>query len=200
MCTLPSSCAKPAVAPWTIAAGCFPDSRKWSHLPGPLFFVPPNTLECTLPAILVGDGSSQRARGTHDVRGLGPYGRSPTKNLSLSGCNPEFMKDALHGASQVQVVAIDGLRVLSSVGWGDLLSGGEERFDGFVAKHEQSGDRPQTGREGLIATGRTDPTDDLFTAELLQIVGCLAGTVGGWASIAERADLIGECGGGEAVG
>ena len=59
------------MAPRTFAAGCFPDSRAWSHLPGPLFFVPPNTLEWTLPAILVGDGSSRRARGTHDVRGLG---------------------------------------------------------------------------------------------------------------------------------
>ena len=88
----------------------------------------------------------------------------------------------------------------ASAGWGDFLSGGEQRFDGFVAKHEQGSDRPQTGRKGLVAARRTDPADDLFAAEFLQIVGCLAGTVGGWALIAERANLIGQCGGGEAVG
>src|SRR5271165_5919387 len=104
----------------------------------------------------------------------------PDKKVVRSlGCDPEFMKDALHGALQVQVVAIDGSGVLPPVVRGDLLSGGEEGFDGLVAKDEQGGDRPQTGRKGLIATRRADPADDLFTAELLQIVGCLAGTVVG---------------------
>ena len=93
------------------------------------------------------------------------------------------MEDSLHGASQVQVVVIDGSRVLSSAGWGDFLNCGEEWFHGFVAKHEQGGDRPQTGRKGLVATRRTDPADDLFAAELLQILGRLSGTVGGWALI-----------------
>ena len=101
------------------------------------------------------------------------------------------MKDALHGESQVQIVAIDGSWVLSSMGWGDLLSSGEERFYSFVAKHEQGGDRPQTGRKGLIATRRTDlrRTICLVPRSFFQIVGCFAGTVGGWALIAERADL-----------
>ena len=89
------------------------------------------------------------------------------------------MKDALHGALLAQVVAIDGSGVLPAVVRGDLLSGGEEGFDGLVAKDEQGGDRPQTGWEGLIATRRADSADDLFTAKPLQIVGCLAGTVGG---------------------
>ena len=66
------------------------------------------------------------------------------------------MKDALHGALQVQVVVIDGSGVLPPVVRGDLLSGGEEGFDGLVAKDEQGGDRPQTGRKGLIAT--VEPT------------------------------------------
>ena len=51
------------------------------------------------------------------------------------------MKDALHGALQVQVVAIDGSGVLPAVVRGDLLSGGEEGFDGLIAKDEQGGDR-----------------------------------------------------------
>jgi hypothetical protein len=93
------------------------------------------------------------------------------------------MKDTLHGTSQVQVVVIDGPRVLCCVVRGDFLSSGEERFDGFVAKDEQGRDGPQTGRKGLVATRRTDPADDLFAAELLQILGRLSGTVGGWALI-----------------
>ena len=70
------------------------------------------------------------------------------------------MKDTVHGESQVMVVAIDGSWVLSSMGGGDFLSGGEQRFDSFVAEHEQGGDRPQTGRKGLVATSGTDPADD----------------------------------------
>ena len=111
------------------------------------------------------------------------------------------MKDALHGEPQVLVVAIDGPMGFAPPRVGaDVLSGGEQRFDGFVAEHEQGSDRPQTGRKGLVAARRADPADDLFAAEFLQIVGGLAGTVGGWALIAERANLIGQCGGGEAVG
>ena len=56
------------------------------------------------------------------------------------------MKDALHGEPQVLVVAIDGAWFLAAVGWGDFLSGGDQRFDGFVAKDEQGSDCSQTGR------------------------------------------------------
>ena len=98
------------------------------------------------------------------------------------------------------VVVIDGSWVLSSVGRGDVLRGGKQRFDGFVPKHEQGGDRPQAGRDRLIATGRADPLDDLFAAEFLQIVSCLERSVGSWVLIAKGADLSRQCGGGEAVG
>jgi hypothetical protein len=69
---------------------------------------------------------------------------------------------------------------LPSAGGTDVLSGREQRFDGFLSEHEQGSDRPQTGRKGLVATRRADPLDDLFAAEFLQIVRGLAGTVGGW--------------------
>ncbi len=36
------------------------------------------------------------------------------------------MKDALHGALQIEVVAIEGSGVLPPIVRGDLLSGGEE--------------------------------------------------------------------------
>jgi hypothetical protein len=51
-----------------------------------------------------------------------------------------------------------------------------------------------------LQASRADPADDLFAAEFLQIVRCLARTVGGQTLIAGRANLIGQRGGGEAVG
>jgi hypothetical protein len=104
-----------------------------------------------------------------------------------------LVKDALHGEPQFMVVAIDDPRVLPSADGTDVLSGREQRFEGFVSEHEQGSDRPQTGRKGLVATRRADPLDDLFAAEFLQIVCGLAGTVGGWTLIAERANLISQC-------
>ena len=55
------------------------------------------------------------------------------------------MKDDLHGEPQVLVVAVDCSRVLSSMGRGEFLSSGQQRFDGFVAEHEQGSDgrRPE---------------------------------------------------------
>lgn len=89
------------------------------------------------------------------------------------------MKDTSHRGSHVLVVAIDGPWVLPSACWSDFLRGREQRFDGFVAEHEQGSDRSQTGRQRFVATRRTDPADDLFAAEFLQIVRCLAWTVSG---------------------
>ncbi len=45
--------------------------HEWAPRTRALIFIPPNTLECTQSAIPVGGGSSRRARGTHDVRGVG---------------------------------------------------------------------------------------------------------------------------------
>ena len=97
-------------------------------------------------------------------------------------------------------LAVDGSWVLSSMGGGEFLSSGQQRFDGLVAEHEQGSDGPQARRNGFVATGRADPLDDLFTAKFLQIVCCLAGAVGGWTLIAARASPGGQCGGGETIG
>ena len=78
------------------------------------------------------------------------------------------------------VVAIDGSWVLPAMAGQDFLSGGEERFDGFVAENKQGGDRAQSGWNGLVAASRANPADDLFAAQLLQIVSGVAGPVGGW--------------------
>jgi hypothetical protein len=65
------------------------------------------------------------ARG--EVRSIGLLRRlraKPDKKICrLSGCDAEFVKDALHGVSQVMVVAIDGSWVLCTVGWRDFLRG-----------------------------------------------------------------------------
>src|SRR6476620_419158 len=81
----------------------------------------------------------------------------PDKKICrTSGSDPKFVKDALHGGSQVLVVAVDGPWILSSAGWRDFLCGGEQWFDGLVAEHEQRGDRSQSGRHRLIAASRAD--------------------------------------------
>ena len=82
----------------------------------------------------------------------------------------------------------------------NFLGGRKQRLDGFLLEHEQGGDRPQTGRHYLVAARRADPLDDIFAAQLLQIVRGLAGAVGGGALIAKCANLIGQAGGGEPVG
>ena len=111
------------------------------------------------------------------------------------------MKDALHGESQVQIVAIDGSWVLSSIGWGNLLSSGENGFIALSRSTSRAVIARRAGRKGLIATRRTDPADDLFTAELLPDRRLLCGDRRRMGfDCRARADLIGQCGGGEAVG
>src|SRR5271166_5811036 len=88
------------------------------------------------------------------------------------------------------VVAIYGSWALVWVGGGDLLDGGEQRLDGFVSERQHGGDGAQTGRDRLVATRRADALHDLFAAHFLQIVRRLAGIVGRYALIAERASLI----------
>ena len=63
-------------------------------------------------------------------------GEARQKICRWSGGDPELVKDALHGEPQVMVVAIDDPRVLRSAGGTDVLSGREQRFDGFLSEHE----------------------------------------------------------------
>jgi hypothetical protein len=60
-------------------------------------------------------------------------GEARKKICRCSGSAPEFVKDAFHRESQVLVVAIDGSWILSSARGGDVLSGGEQRFDRFLS-------------------------------------------------------------------
>jgi len=114
-------------------------------------------------------------------RSFRPLRAKPGKKLCRTSCSKaDLAKDALHGASQVMVVAIDGSWVLPAMAGQGFLSGGEERLDGFVAENKQGGDGAQPGWNGLVAASRANPADDLFAAQLLQVVSGVAGTVGGW--------------------
>ena len=87
------------------------------------------------------------------------------------------MEDALHCSFYGVVVSVDGFRVVGTASWSERLSGGEKRFDGFVAQHDQRDHRPQTGWQRLVASGVADAAKDLFAAEFLQIVSGVAGAI-----------------------
>ena len=87
------------------------------------------------------------------------------------------MEDALHCDSDGLVVGVDGFWVVGAASWAERSSGGEQGFDGFVAKNEEGSHRPETGQERLVTAGVADPADDVFAAEFLQIISSVAGTV-----------------------
>jgi hypothetical protein len=80
------------------------------------------------------------------------------------------------------------------------LSGGEQGFNGFVGENEECGDGLKTLRQRLVAPGPVDAADDLFPAQLLQIISSLAGPVVALTVVAEAADASCQLGGGEAIG
>ena len=47
------------------------------------------------------------------------------------------MEDAVQGNLYGTVVGVDGSGVVRAAGWAERLSGSEQGFDGFVAKHQE---------------------------------------------------------------
>jgi hypothetical protein len=47
------------------------------------------------------------------------------------------VEDAVHGNLYGTVVGVDGSGVVRAAGWAERLSGSEQGFDGFVAKHHE---------------------------------------------------------------
>src|SRR5262249_6090184 len=110
------------------------------------------------------------------------------------------MKDALHCNGYGVVVEIDRFWVVCSTGWAERLSGSEEGLDSLVAENDQGCHRPETGREGLVASGVADPADDVLAAKVLQIVSGVRGAVGYWGLSIRCTARSRNVGGGEAVG
>ena len=88
------------------------------------------------------------------------------------------MEDAVQGNLYGTVVGVDGSRVVRAAGWAERLSGSEQGFDGFVAKHQEGGHCAKAGRECVVAASAGDPLNDLFAAEFFEIVGRVAGPYG----------------------
>ncbi len=86
------------------------------------------------------------------------------------------MKYRLHAGPDRFVVCVDRSGIVWAARGSEFLSGGKQRFDGFVSENDQCGDRPQTFRDGLIPASAADAADDLFAAQFLQII---SGTGGG---------------------
>ena len=76
----------------------------------------------------------------------------------------------MEGSSQGIVVEIDGLGVVGATSGVTGLSGGEERFDGFVAQNDERGHRSETAGERLVAAGMADAANDVLAAKLFGIV------------------------------
>ena len=91
------------------------------------------------------------------------------------------MKEAVHGNLYDTVVGV------RAAGWAERLSGSEQGFDGFVAKHQEGGHCAKAGRECVVPASAGDPLNDLFAAEFFEIVGSVAGAVRKRALFAEKA-------------
>jgi hypothetical protein len=97
-------------------------------------------------------------------------------------------------------VDVDRFGVVCAASRVTVLSGGEERFDGFVAENDEGGHRPETAGARLVAPDMADAANDVLAAKLLQVVGGVTRTVARVAVIAEGVDPSGDIGGSEAVG
>ena len=78
-----------------------------------------------------------------------------------------------------------------------LLGSGEQGFDGFVAENEQGGHGSGPLGNGFVSCGLAEAADDLFSAELFQIVGSATWPVLGLLLLTEPAHLFSQLGSGE---
>jgi hypothetical protein len=107
------------------------------------------------------------------------------------------MEDAVHCNSNGFVMGVDRFWVMRRAGWVERLSGGQEGFDSFVSEDEQRSHGSEPGWKRLVPARVTDPADDLFAAEFLQIIRGVTGAVLAGALFTECADANGDIGSGE---
>ena len=110
------------------------------------------------------------------------------------------MENAFHCNFDSVVVRVDRFWVMCPAGWVERLSGGQEGFDSFVSEDEQRSHGSESAWKRLVSARVTDPADDLFAAEFLQIIRGVTAAVLAWALFTECADASDDIGSGEAVG
>jgi hypothetical protein len=81
-----------------------------------------------------------------------------------------------------------------------LLGGGEQGFNGFVAENDQRCHGSGPLGNGFVSCGLADTADDLFPAELFQIVGSTTRPVLGFVVLTQPSHLFGQLGSGEPAG
>jgi hypothetical protein len=85
------------------------------------------------------------------------------------------MENPTHAGANGLVVYVEWGGVLRPSGSPMLLGSGEEGFNGFVAEYEERCHGSGPLRNGFVSCGLADAADDLFPAELFQVVGARRG-------------------------
>ena len=106
----------------------------------------------------------------------------------------------MHALTDGLVVDVEWTGVLRPPASPMLLGSGEQGFDGFIAENEQRRNGSGPLGNGFVSCGLADAADDLFSAELFQIVGGTTGAVLGGALPAQPVYLFRQLGGGEPLG
>jgi len=81
-----------------------------------------------------------------------------------------------------------------------LLGSGEQRFNGFVAENDKRCHGSGSLGNGFVSCGIADAANDLFPAELFQIVASTTWPVLGLVLLAQPAHLFSQLGSGEPAG
>ena len=63
------------------------------------------------------------------------------KIVDILSSEPEFVEYPLHRGSNCVVMSVNGSWIAGPAAPPRMLGGGEQRFNGFLAKHDQSGHR-----------------------------------------------------------
>jgi hypothetical protein len=81
-----------------------------------------------------------------------------------------------------------------------LLGSGKQGFNGFVAESDERCHGSGPLGNGFVSCGLAEAADDLFSAELFQIVGSATWPVLGFVLPTQPAHLFGQLGSGEPAG
>ena len=86
----------------------------------------------------------------------------------------------MHIDAESFVVTVDAGPVRGFASHAGAADAGEDRGDDLVAEGEQGGDGARGAGRDVVAAGPAGFVDELFAAELAQVVGGLADGVAAW--------------------